>query len=276
MIMSPLVSAVCVDRRASALNRLHAFYCIGAVGTVMVASAGLRLGVPWRWIAAGIAFVPAILMVGFLRVRLPPLVHPDQERQGLRFLMRYPRFYAAMAAIALVGATEAGMAQWLPAYSEQTLGYSKATGGMMLAAFSVAMGIGRLAASCGHRRINPYLLVGTAGLTSAGLYVTGASAANAPLALAACVLVGLSCSVLWPTSLGITADHIPHGGATLFALMAAAGNVGCLVAPWTEGLIAEHWGLRVAFLAAASCPLLLVAVVWLTWLADRSPLPITR
>ena len=40
---------------------------------------------------------------------------------------------AALLAIALAGATEAGMAQWLPAYSERVLGYSRAAGGMALA-----------------------------------------------------------------------------------------------------------------------------------------------
>jgi len=270
MILSPIVSAIRADRRASALNRLHAFYCIGAVGTVVAASVGLRLDVPWRWVTVAVALVPALLLIGFLRVWLPPLFHPDRERQGLRFLLMRPRFHAAMLAIALAGATEAGMAQWLPAYSERVLGYSKAAGGMALAAFSLAMVVGRMAASRGTGRINSYALVVGAGMACAGLYLLGGVAPVAPLALAGCILVGLGCSVLWPTNLGITADRVPQGGATMFGLMAAAGNTGCLIVPWAEGIVAEQCNLRAAVLAGAACPALLVIVVALIWLADRA------
>ena len=272
MVLSPIVSAICANRRASALNLLHAFYCIGAVGTVVAASAGLRFGVPWRWVTVGVALVPGVLMTGFARVWLAPLVHPDRARQGLRFLLVRPRFHAAMLAIALAGATEAGMAQWLPAYSERVLGYSKAAGGMALAGFSLAMVVGRMTASRGLGRMNAHGLVATAGMACAGLYLLGGVAPLAPLRLAGCVLVGLACSVLWPTTLGITADRMPQGGATMFALLAAAGNTGCLVVPWVEGVIAEQWDLRAAILAGTCCPLLLVLVVSLIWLVDRAGL----
>jgi len=269
MIVSPIVSAIHADRRASALNRLHGFYCLGAVATVMLASGALRLGIPWRAVIAVFALLPGLLMVGFLRVWLPPLVHPEKARQGLRYLLVRPRFYAAMLAIALAGATEAGMVQWLPAYSERVLGYSKATGGMALAAFSLAMMVGRMTASHRPGRLGPHGLVIAAAMLCAGLYLVGVLAPVAPVALAGCVLVGLACSVLWPTNLAMTADRIPQGGATMFALMAGVGNVGCLVVPWCEGVIAEQWNLRVALLAGTCFPVLLAGVVLFIFLADR-------
>ncbi len=269
MVVSPIVSVVCPDRRAAALNRLHAFYSIGAVGTILVAYVCLRAGVYWRWVIGGFALMPAMLMVGFLRATVPPLVHPDHTREGLRVLLLRPRFYVALVMIALVGATEAGMAQWLPAYSEQVLGYSKATGAMALACFAVAMGTGRLLASRAARYVSPHGLVGTGALLCAGFYVVGAWAPSPPVALAACVSVGLGCSLLWPTNLGIAADRFPRGGASMFAFVAAAGNAGCLVAPWVEGVVAESRNLQTAFFVAACCPVLLALVTWLTKRADR-------
>ena len=273
MILSPIVSALCPERRASAMNMLHAYYCVGAVGTVIAASAGLRFGMPWQAVTLGVGLVPLALTVGFLRVWLPPLAHPDRPPHGLRHLMVRPRFHAALLAIALAGAAEAGMAQWLPAYSERVLGYSKASGGMALAAFSFAMVVGRIGASHGLGRANPYRVTMIAGGACAALYALGSGLAGLPpLALAACVLVGLGCSLLWPTNLGITADRIPEGGATMFGLLSASGNIGCLVVPWIIGLVAEQWGLRVGIFAAACCPALLVFVLMGIRVADRAPL----
>lgn len=269
MLMSPLVSAVSAGRRAAALNRLHAFYCIGAIGTVLAASAGLRFGVPWCFVAASLALIPMGLLVGFAIVPLPPLVHPDHTREGVRRLLLRPRFLLALAAIALIGATEAGMAQWLPAYSERVLGYSKAAGGAALAAFSVAMAGGRILASHRLNRLNPYVNVLGASALCAACYLAGSLAALPPVALAACILTGFACSILWPTCLAITADHFPRGGASMFGLLAAMGNFGCLALPWMIGLVADRNGLRIGLLAGSIAPALLLAAALATWGMDR-------
>ena len=269
MVMSPIVSAVCMNRRAAALNRLHAFYCIGAIGTVLVAAAGLYFDVSWRLVAASLALIPLGLLAGFAVAPLPPLVHPDHRREGLRRLIRRPRFLLALVIIVFVGATEAGMVQWLPAYAERVLGYSKASGGAALAAFSIAMAGGRLLASHRLNRLGPHMVVIVAGALCAVLYFLGALLPVPPLALTACVLVGFACSALWPTCLAITADRFPSGGASMFALLAAAGNIGCLVIPWMIGLAAERTDLRTGILAGSFVPVLLALVAVTLWGVDR-------
>ena len=270
MAMSPIVSAVCPDRRAAALNRLHAYYCIGGVGTVLVASVGLHFGVSWRLVAAGLAVIPLALLVGFAVAPLPPLVHPDHTREGLRLLVRRPRFLVALAVIILAGATEAGISQWLPAYSERVLGYDKTTGGVALVAFSLGMAAGRFLASR-LQRLSPYaLILIPAGLCTV-LYLLGSLLPAGPVALTACILVGFACSVLWPTSLGVTADHFPRGGASMFALLAGFGNIGCLVMPWIVGFVAEQTTLRTGLLAGTLAPVLLLLAGTAAWAADRRP-----
>lgn len=270
MILSPIVSALRVSNRSKALNRLHAFYCFGAIGTIAVASGGLRLDFGWQPVALALTLLPAALAIGFLVTPLPPLVHPDNERQGLRELIRMPRFYAGLFAIALVGATEEGMAQWLPAFAERELGYTKATAGAALGFYAVGMGIGRLGGERVVGRLGTHRLVILAALFCGVMFMTGALSPIDFVALSACALVGLGVSVLWPTNLGIAADSIPHGGATLFAAMAAAGNAGCVVAPWAEGIIAEHASLRTALLAGTAFPLLLAATVFLIQRRDMA------
>ena len=268
MVMSPIVSAVCPDRRAAALNRLHAYFCIGGVGTVLVAAAGLHFGVSWRLVATGLAVIPLALLVGFAVAPLPPLVHPDHTREGLRLLVRRPRFLVALAVIALAGATEAGMSQWLPAYSERVLGYGKTSSGAALVAFSLAMAVGRLLASR-LQRLSPYAMLLIPAALSVVLYLLGSLLPVPSLALASCILVGLACSVLWPTNLGVTADHFPRGGASMFALLAGFGNIGCLVMPWIVGFVAEHTSLRTGLLVGALAPVLLLLAGTAAWAADR-------
>ena len=256
MIISPVVSSLSVDRRVSAMNRLHAFYCIGFVVVVSGASVALYAGLNWR-VSIGLMMIAPILVgIGFLRIPLPPLLHPDDERFGLRKLLLQPRFYVAMLMIALVGATEEGMGQWLPAYAENALGFSKAGGGMALAGFALLMGITRLLSPMVIERIGAYGILILSGFGSGLFFAIGSSASLPVVALAACVLVGISCSVMWPTQLGVTADRFPQGGATMFGLMAAAGNLGNITAPWAEGIVAEHWDLRTALLVASVAPLL--------------------
>ncbi|HIA48734.1 MAG TPA: hypothetical protein EYN96_12400 [Candidatus Hydrogenedentes bacterium] len=118
---------------------------------------------------------PAILEeIGFLRALLPPLVHPDHERYGLRKLLERPRFYVAMLMIALVGATEEGMGQWLPAYAESVLGFTKTGGGMALAGFALLMGLTRLFAPVMIARIGAYGILIVSGLASGLFFVIGA------------------------------------------------------------------------------------------------------
>lgn len=254
MVISPIVAALRPDRRAAALNWLHSFYCSGAVGTVLVASAALYLDLPWRAVAVAIAVFPMLLFFGFSRMYIPRLVHEEQERTPVPTLMQHPWFLGALVAIALAGATEAGMAQWLPAYAERVLDYSRATSGLALAGFSVAMVAGRMLAATAAHRVPPIpLMLAGCGL-AALFYLVGSFCPAAPLALAACVAVGFAESWLWPTTLGITADRFPHGGGAMFALLAAAGNAGCFIIPWVVGLAAEATSLRYGLAVAALCP----------------------
>ena len=74
----------------------------------------------------------------------PALTTDGGERIPLRSLVRNIWFIGALGAIFLGGATELGMAQWLPAYAETSLGYPQWVGGTALFLFSVAMAVGRM------------------------------------------------------------------------------------------------------------------------------------
>lgn len=264
MLMSPIVAAVAADRRAAALNQLHAFWSIGVVATVVVSAVSLYLALPWRGVVGALALLPVGVALGFLFTPLPPMVHPSHERKRLRTLLRVPRFLLALFIIFLIGCTEEGMSQWLPAYAEQELGYSKGTAGMALCGYALVQSLGRLLGSTQRvQRISPYRLMACCAVASVCCYLVAAWAPLPAVGLAACVLAGLAVSVQWPTHLGITADRIPQGGGSMWAVLAAAGNSGCVFSPWVEGQIAAVANLHVAIAIAALGPVLLALfVLW--------------
>jgi fucose permease len=257
MILSPLVAALRPHDRTGAMNRLHSFYCVGAVAVVFAGAMVIQMGIGWRALAMAIIPLPLAVTVIFAWLPLAPLVPEDEKRTGLKILLRSPLFLAAMVAIFLAGALETGLAQWLPAYAQLTLGYSKWTSGAALMAFYIAMTIGRMGiGSLGGRFSGKSVML--IGCASSIVIVSIASLAPWPgLALAACIVAGFSICAFWPSILALAADRFPHGGATLFGLLAALGSSGGIVMPWEIGKVADHSSMRVAMFTTALCPLLI-------------------
>jgi fucose permease len=237
MVLSPIIAALQPDSRATALNWLHSFYGIGTVITVLVGTLAFRLGIGWRTISLIFIIVPLLVTLGFLNVDLPPLIS-DKEggRTPLRDLCRNSSFVAVNVAIFLGGALELGLAQWLPAYAEMSLGFSKSTGSLSLLAFSAAMALGRIFAGLFGRRVNPITLMLGCCWMSVVLFLLACFAFWPVVALTASVAVGLAGSCLWPSTLGVAADRFPRGGATMFGLLAAFGNLGGILMPWLVGV----------------------------------------
>ncbi len=264
MVLSPVVAALCPDRRASAMNWLHSFYCIGSFVTVMVTSESLRWNFSWRLVCGTLILLPLAVLVGFLPIRLPPMVHEDHEREPVQSLLKSRHLWASLWIIFLAGGVEISMAQWLPAYAERVLGFAKAASGQGLAGFFIGMALGRfLAASHGHR-LTPMQWLNLGALCSLALLLIGVFAPEPWLALAGCSGLGFSVSWLWPTTLAMTADRSPHGGATMFAMLAVCGNAGCFVMPWVVGFVSDQASLRYGMMTILVCPVgMLMLLLWI-------------
>lgn len=254
MVLSPVVAALNPTRRAAAMNWLHSFFCVGAVVTILVGTVALKLGYGWRTACLIMLPLPVGLMVAFAPLRFPAL-SLEGGRLGLRVLVRKRWFLVAMMAIFLGGATELGMAQWLPAYAETSLGYPVWVGGSSLLLFMVAMALGRMVVAAVGPRWNPFLVMAWGCGLSVVLFMIGSFFPIPFVALIACILVGFTGSCLWPTMLAVTADRYPDGGATMYGALGALGNMGGIFMPWIVGWVADwhnlHWGLAISALAPA-------------------------
>jgi fucose permease len=261
MILSPVVSALHPERRAVAMNWLHSFYSVGAVVIILLGTVLLEMGWGWRRACLVMIPLPVFLAIGFAPIQFPALGAVGEERAPLRSLIRHRWFQFALVAIFLGGATELGMAQWLPAYAETALGFPTWVGGTAFLAFSVAMAAGRMTIGALGGRLDSYQLMAWGCGLSIVLFLGASFLPSPSWALAFCILAGFTGSALWPTMLAVTADRFPAGGATMFGALAAVGNAGGIFMPWVVGWVADrsdlHWGLAVSALA----PLLMLPLV---------------
>lgn len=260
MILSPVVAALNPESRSSAMNWLHSFYAVGAVVTILIATLALAAGLGWRTVCWLVMPLPLFLIVSFIPLRFPPMI-TDQGRIQFRVLVKKSGFLIALAAIFLGGATELGLAQWLPAYAELSLGFSKEVAGTGLLLFSIAMALGRMVIGAAGNRICPYQAMGWGCVLSVILFLGGAFLPSGGWALACCVLAGFTGSCLWPTMLAVTADRYPAGGATMFGALAALGNAGGIFMPWVVGAVADWHSLSLGIATSAIAPLLMLFLV---------------
>ena len=270
VVLNPIVCALEPARRGSVINWLHSFYSAGAVGAVGIAALALRWEIGWRALSLWIAAVPVLVGLAFLGMKAPPLVAEGHRRVPLSHLCRQPYFLAAAALMLLVGGTELAVVFWLPAYAETALGFSKWTGGMALMVFCIAMAAGRAGAGVLGRRVSALRLVRISAAAVLVLLAVGCFVPWPAAALAAFMAAGLAVSCLWPSTLAMAADRFPGGGASMFGLLSALGNIGCLVMPWVVGATAAlaeargglagpaalHWGMTVVVV----CPLLMMVL----------------
>lgn len=261
MVLSPVVSAINPDNRSASMNWLHSFYCVGATVTVLAGTAALQCNISWRTACLMLIPLPIALIFALGAMKFPSMTTEGEARTPFLKLIADAWFFGALVAIFLGGATELGMAQWLPAYSELALKYPQWVGGTALFLFSVCMAIGRMGIGALSEKVNPVTIMAWGCGISVVLFLTGSFFPIKIIALAACILAGLTGSCLWPTMLAITADKYPNGGATMFGALAAFGNAGGIFMPWVVGVIADHSSLAYGLAVSALAPFFMLPIV---------------
>lgn len=297
LLVSPIVNSLPSDQKASDMALTHSFYAWGQATVILLTTLVLyAVGREhWRGITLAWSILPVITTLGFMTLHIPRFVE-EQHRHRLRDLVRIPSFLVAVVAIGLAGASELSIAQWTSAFAEKGLGLPKVVGDVGgLVMFAVALGAGRTwfglrgekqAQTLGLYR---YMILGAVAATVA--YLVATLSPWPVLSLAGCVLAGLAVSLMWPGMLSVTAARFPLAGASMFALMSAAGDLGGSFAPWFVGIVAdrapfllslsgvlfpagltaEEAGLRSGLLIATLYPLVMVfLLLWLQANARRA------
>lgn len=239
LLLSPIVDALPCKDKAREMSLLHSMYAWGKLGCILLTTLALFAGVRWEAIFLFCAMLPLGNALFFLQVPLVRKAGP-QELLRARELFSSSAFLLSFGAILFSGAAEATISQWSSTFMQDGLGLPKLWGDLAGAGgFSLMLGLGRLLHGLyGSRKDLVKLLTwGSLGAAVCCLLI-----GTVPLAwagAAACALTGFFISIAWPGTLSIAAHKLPRAGTALFALLAAAGDIGGALGPWMIGKLTD-------------------------------------
>lgn len=269
VLISPIVEACPTDEKSSAMSLLHSFYSWGLAGVVLLSTLFFAtIGIEhWRILACLWAIIPALGAVAFCFVPIYQLDSPDEtENKHAPSLFRSGIFWIFFLMMFCAGAAEQSMSQWASSFAESGLGVSKSVGDILgPCAFALLMGTSRVIYGKSGGKLNLRRFIVISAFLCILSYLIAALAPIPLLALAGCALCGLSVGILWPGTYSLASAQMPWGGVRMFALLAMAGDIGCLVGPTAAGWIAEACGnnLKISFLVSLIFPILILLMCYL-------------
>ena len=269
VIISPLMEACPTEEKSGNMSLLHSFYSWGQAGVVLLSGIYFycfEISKVWYYLPILWAIIPLIGAVAFSIVPIYNLPTKEGEKSAVGRLFRTPLFLVFFLMMFCAGAGEMIMSQWASAFVESALGINKTLGDLLgPCMFAVMMGIARVLYGrlSGKIDLTKWMTWGCIGCSAA--YLLAAFAPHPILALLGCALCGFSVGVFWPGTLSHAAANIPLGGVSMFAILAVAGDIGCLSGPYLSGVIADAFGqnLRASFVFATVFPIICLVVLWL-------------
>jgi len=244
VFISPLVDSLPVPQNAKAASMamVHSFYCWGTLLVVLLSTLLLSWIDHSRWWMLPLVWcaLPIANAIAFTRVPITEMI-TDARRTKPRALLAQPAFYAMLLLMICAGASELTVAQWASLFAEEALGLSKVLGDLLgPCLFALAMGLGRLLYGLRGHKINLRAFMLFSGALCVACYLTLSFAPSPAVGLVACALTGFSVSIFWPGTCSLTAARFPMGGATMFAILAVFGHIGCSAGPWLTGAVADR------------------------------------
>ena len=225
---------------------LHSAFSFGALAGALAGGLAAGAGVPLGAHLAAVAVVVAVAMAAAVRLFMPDA---PEARSGPVFA-RPTRPLAAIGAVALCALlAEGALNDWSAVYLAREQGATPGAAAAGLAAFSVAMGLGRLAGDALAGRTGARRLARGGLLVAAAGFAAAAAAPGAATALAAFVALGLGLAAVYPLCLRAAAAQPGLPAAVSIAAVTSTGYTGFLAGPPLVGLLAEASSLRASFVA---------------------------
>lgn len=239
VLLSPVFAKIPADNPEREMSKLHSGYAWGVVGITVFCTLFLKLAGThnWNFLALLLSIIPLSGAVIFRLAKLPEMNEEVQEeKQNGKFLSA--GVVLCLLCIFMGGATECTMNQWVSSFMEKAVGIDKVVGDIFgMALFAVLLGTGRsLYAKYGKNILN-VMLVGM--VVSSVCYFAAGISLNPVISLVACVVVGISSSMLWPGTIICVGEKFKGAGVAVYALMAAGGDAGASVAPQLVGIAAD-------------------------------------
>lgn len=261
VVISPVIEALPGDEKTSAMSMLHSFYCWGLVLVVIVSTvyfnaAGIE---NWRFLPIIWALIPLFNIFLFMKVPIRELCE-NTTPVPIKKLFTVKIFWLFLMLMICAGASELAMSQWASLFAEEGLGVNKTLGDLLgPCAFAVLMGLSRTFFGIFGSRINLKKFIFTSGVLCVISYFIAVFAPHPIISLIGCALCGLSVGIMWPGIYSLAAKYYPEGGTAMFAILALAGDIGCLSGPTITGMVANSQNsMKAGLFSAAAFPIILL------------------
>jgi len=251
-------------RKVMNLNHaLYSFaYAAGALATGVFRGANTG-PVP---IFAGLCVVLLLLALASRGLPAAGIEDTTESTQGLPVTLVLLTGFIVMIAFLTEAATEG----WSALHLERTLEGSATVGALGPAMLGLTMGIGRLSGHGLSKHVRDTTLMLIAVLMAAVGVALAGMASSVLIALVGFGIAGLGISVVVPLAMSLIGRAVPpHQRLSAISKATAIGFGAFFFGPSMMGLVAEGFGLRVAFYAVATL-LVVVAVILIPALARRA------
>lgn len=265
VLVSPIVQALPMDEKSSAMSLLHSFYCWGHVTVVILSTVFFNMaGVEnWRILTVLWAIVPFLNIFIYAGAPIKVLVE-EEEALSIKKLFTMKLFWVFFLLMICSGAAEQAMSQWASYFAESGLKVSKTMGDLMgPCMFAVLMGVSRTFYGVKGEKIPLKKFITFSSFLCAFSYLLAVFAPVPLVSLVGCSLCGLSVGIMWPGVFSLAAAYCSQGGTAMFAFLALAGDIGCSGGPSVVGAVSGAFGdnLKAGLFVAIIFPVILMLVV---------------
>ena len=266
VLVNARVSEIEEDSGQALMNLNHALYAFAYAAGALVTGA-LR--------QAGVTPVPifTLLLIALLvaawsaRDEIPPI---DSQNSDTTAAFPVVLVLLTGGIVLMAFLTEASTEGWSALHLERTLGGGPGHGALGPAALGLMMGIGRLGGHALSNWISDTKLMMIATLVSASGVALAGMAPTLLIALIGFSIAGLGISVVVPLAMALIGRVVPQSQRmTAISRVSVIGYGAFFFGPPLMGLVAEGFGLRMAFVSIAVL-LAVTAVVLIPAMARRA------
>ncbi len=240
VLLSPLVAAMPSENPDRDMSKLHSLYAYGVVTVVVLSTIFFNIfgRENWMYLTLFFAALPIVSFILFSTSPMPELNITHSSDAGTA-KKKNIGLALCVACIFFGSAAENSMTNWISSYIENALHIPKAVGDIVgMTSFAILLGLARTLYAKKGKNISAVLLWGMIGATVC--YLVAGLSTNIVAAMAACILMGMFTSMLWPGTLILMEEKIPNPGVAAYALMAAGGDCGASIAPQMLGMVADY------------------------------------
>ena len=249
---------------ARMLNRLNAFFGIGALTGPLFVSLGYSL-----FGSASVAVLLALALSAPLwigawtwrdSVALPAGHNPANPAPAplpLARLLRQPVLWVLGATASIYVSAEVAFSGWAAVYAERGSGVSAAQSALLVTVFFAAFTLGRYVTDLIARRVKPSVIVSVAiALTGLGLLKMLAAPGLFAIHVIGAAMVGVAMSPIYPILLSYGVRLFPQSATLVTGFLTSVAAVATLIVPSVVGVVmagqgpAAAWGLLLLIVVA--------------------------